>query len=880
MNTSVVLPEQRKSYKEKSKDKFKWAKDCADAISLRMYQFNENDNTGYNSDVKRKLVNYNLFNNHLDQSDFERECNPYNIKSEEFIDKIQPYNKIPNKINILLGEELKRPFNFKVMLVNDSAVNAYTRAKTELQKKYLNHTINSEIAKYKQQLAEMMGDPESEEEAKQMQEELQAEVDKIVSPELMDKYMSTNWRDGVEIAMDQLLQWFIKKLRIKTMKNDGFKHALIAGEEMVWVGVINGEPVIKLLNPIKFLGHKDSEVQFFQDGFFAGYRTRMTPSDILNQFGDDLSEEDKKKIDKATAVSSLYGITDKILSPEINLMDLNKSLEWRLSKGSTTLINTGSYGPSAINDLDVIHVEWVSQRKFGFLTNLAELDEKGEPTMDLMDESFEIPSIASKVKYTDKYGNNKLKYVWVDENQQPLELEWVWLPEVWETTRIAYEIYVNMRPKPYQARSLKEPYKVKLGYHGLSYNNMNSSNVSLVDRAKPFQYLYFIVLHKMKEVLAKDMPPLTMIDMSMIPKTLTNEQWLYYYKQGLGFYDPNQNNEGNPGTTSGQKGPAFEVPRSVMQHVNNYVEILSWLDNQISEVMGVTKQREGNAGQYETATNAQQSIVQSSNITEILFSAHNNLWEQILTSLIETAQICYKDEPRKIPIVLDDLSRSIIELSPEGLTDAEIGAFITDNVNDSQNMEAMRNMALTFAQNDNAISMISKLFSSTSMAALTREAEQYEKVKQQIAQAQEEAQRQHEAEIAQAQIDAQDRQHQYRLEEIDRKGEWDLKKAELTSLGIDEGGNTEDILGQAELALKQAETVHKMTAEERKLANEERSQQFEEKKHQDEIKQRDADRKEQKEDRKSNEKIKDKDNATKIRVAKLKPKPKPAAKKK
>ena len=81
-NQSVVLPSKRKSYKEKSKDDFKWGKDCADAISLRMYQFNENDNTGYNSDVKRKLVNYNLFNNHLNQSDFERECNPYNIKSE------------------------------------------------------------------------------------------------------------------------------------------------------------------------------------------------------------------------------------------------------------------------------------------------------------------------------------------------------------------------------------------------------------------------------------------------------------------------------------------------------------------------------------------------------------------------------------------------------------------------------------------------------------------------------------------------------------------------------------------------------------------------------------------------------------------------------
>lgn len=869
MNQSVVLPPQRKTYKEKSKDDFKWAKDCIDAVSLRMYQFNENDNTGYNADISRKLVNYQLFNNQIDQKDFERECNPYNIKAEEFIDKIQPYNKIPNKINVLLGEELKRPFNFRVMLVNDSAVNAYTRAKGELQKKYINHYLSTEIAKYQMEIAQSLGNPESEEEAQQMMEELQAEVDKIVSPEMMDKYMSTSWRDAIEIAMDQLLQWYVKKLRVKSLKNDGFKHALISGEEFVWVGVINGQPVIELLNPIKFVGHKSSETQFYQNGFFAGYRTRMTPSDILDRYGDDLTEEDKEKIDKATAVSSLYGITDKIISNEINLLDLNKSLEWRLSKGATTLINTGSYGPSAINDLDVIHIEWVSQREFGFLTYI---DENGEKKLELLDESFEVPSIATKVKYEDKYGNKKLKYVWMDDNNQPLELEWVWLPEVWEGTRIAYEIYVNIRPKPYQSRSLKDPYKVKLGYHGMSFNNMNAPNISLVDRAKPFQYLYFILLHKMKDVVAKDMPPATAIDVSMIPKTLSNEQWMYYYKQGLMFYDPNQNNEGNPSTLSGQKGPAFEISRTAMQHVNNYIELLAWVDNQISEVMGVTRQREGQSQQYETATNAQQNIVQSSNITEILFNAHNSLWEEILTSLVETAQLCFKEDSSKMPVILDDLSRTVIEINPNDLTNAELGAFITDNVNDAQNLEAMRNMALTFAQNGSGMTEIIKLFESTSMAALKRESAQMDKIKMQLQQQSVEQEQQHEKEITEAQIAAQDRQHAYRLQEIDRKGFWDLKKAELTSLGIDEGSNTEDILGQAEIALKEAEILNNNTLAQRKLMNEERSQQFEEIKHQEDIRQRELDRQEQEKDRQSNEKLKKQDNETKVKVARMKPK--------
>lgn len=125
---SIVLPEQRKSMKEKMQDDFKWGKDCIQAIAIRTYQYNSNQNY-FHTDVQRKISNYRLYNNQLDQQDFERECNPYGITSEEFQDKIQPYNKTYNKINVLLGEELKRPFNFRTYLVNSDAVNAYTRRK-------------------------------------------------------------------------------------------------------------------------------------------------------------------------------------------------------------------------------------------------------------------------------------------------------------------------------------------------------------------------------------------------------------------------------------------------------------------------------------------------------------------------------------------------------------------------------------------------------------------------------------------------------------------------------------------------------------------------------------------------------------------------------
>lgn len=848
--------------KEKMQDDFKWGKDCIQAIAIRTYQYNSNQNY-FHTDVQRKISNYRLYNNQLDQQDFERECNPYGITSEEFQDKIQPYNKTYNKINVLLGEELKRPFNFRTYLVNSDAVNAYTRKKKELLKEYVSNMLDVEIQKVRQEFLSKLGTPETEEEAKKLEEELQKEVDKIISPEQIEKYMNTEWRDAVEIMMDQLLQWFNKKLKIKRKKNDGFKHANIVGEEFVWVGVINGQPVIELLNPIKVTYHKSSETEYVQDGYYCAYRTRMTPADVLDKWGDDLTEAQKKDIDKMQSSNGLYGITDTFLKPEVTLENLNQSLEWRMTKGSTGLLNTGSYGPATLNDVDVIHVEWRSQRKFGFLSYF---DESGDKQLDLVDETFEVPSTASRVKFVDTYGNKKTKRVWADEMGNPFELEWTWLPEVWEGTQIAGNIYVNIRPKPYQARDINDPYKVKLGYHGLVFNAMNAPNTSTMDRMKPFQYLYFVVMHKMKQILAADKPPLTSIDMSMIPKTLTNEQWLYYYNQGLGFYDPNQNNGGNPNGISGQRGPAFTEDRSVMAHVSNYIQILAAIDEQISEVSGVTRQREGQTSSNEAVTNAQQNITQSSHITETLFHAHNCLWEEVLTSLLETAQLCYKDNPQKIPVVLDDMSRAIIELSDETLNKT-MAVFITDDPNDAGNMEQIRARALDFIQNGATISDIAKLHRATSMAQIEREFKAIEDLRQKMQQAQEQATLESQERIQQMQLEAREDEqaHEIQLEQMKIDGQIYIKRLELEAksnevTGIEDG-----------TTLEYLEHEHEVAKTDRELSIKEQEQNLK----RDDMLLKDKQHKEklvqEEKKRQSEEKLKDKEIAVKKIAARKKP---------
>jgi hypothetical protein len=127
----LKFPKQRLSYSDKIKDDFKWAKDTMKYLCTYSYQNSEyyNDYNDLSKEFNRKLSNYQLYNNIINQADFEKECNPLGltIKPE---DDIKPYNKTYNKIQVLLGEELKRPFSYRCIISNTEGIKQKELIKT------------------------------------------------------------------------------------------------------------------------------------------------------------------------------------------------------------------------------------------------------------------------------------------------------------------------------------------------------------------------------------------------------------------------------------------------------------------------------------------------------------------------------------------------------------------------------------------------------------------------------------------------------------------------------------------------------------------------------------------------------------------------------
>jgi len=330
-----------------------------------------------------------------------------------------------------------------------------------------------------------------------------------------------------------------------------------------------------------------------------------------------------------------------------------------------------------------------------------------------------------------------------------------------------------MGPKQYQFRDLDNPYSVKLGYHGLVYNSMNASSVSMMDRMKPFQYLYFIIMHKLKKLIAQDKGRIFHFDVSMVDPKIGLEKTLYYLSNfNIEFYNPLQNAE-QPGWS--QRGKVSgSTDLSTLDQINNYVSLLQAIDQQISDVAGVTPQREGQAQANEAVTNAEANRQMSVVVTEVYFQAHNKLWEELLNSLINTAQTCYKNKSLTKQFILDDLSLATLTLNPDSLTNASFGVFVTDSPKEQFIFDSLQSLSQSLIQNDKAkFSDIIKTLEATSTEQLKRQIIQSEKESQQAEQQQFQAQLEAQAQQQQAQqafeleLQARDHANKILLAEID-----------------------------------------------------------------------------------------------------------------
>ena len=625
MSDFIQFPPQQLSYNRKNQA---WRKKCvqwADTKSFFNYSL-------VRKSVIHKKINYDLVRGKLHMNDLEYLINPENIKAGFIPDRIQHYPIINSKINILKGEESKRLFDYRVVVTNPNAI-------SEIE--------NNKKAEILQRLQEWVQDTsQSEEEASQ-------ELEKI------NYYYTYQWQDMREIRANNLLNHYKKEYNIPLIFNEGFDDAMTVGEEIYQCDIVGGEPIIERLNPLKVRVFKSGYSNKVEDADIIIIEDYWSPSRVIDTYYDVLTKKDMEYIQKLpdhigqAAIDSMdniderYGfVNNNMIGDEITSQD---GFFWD-PYGTSDGISNSLLPYDTAGNLRVLKVFWKSRRKIKKVKSYDPIT--GEEQFNFYPETYII----------DKDKGEEEKILWINE--------------AWEGVKIGSDIYVNMRPRPIQYNRLSNPSRCHFGIIGTIYNLNEGRPFSMVDVMKPYNYLYDIIHDRLNKLMAKNWGKIVKLDLALVPKGWDIDKWLYYAKtNNMAIIDSFK--EGNYGAATGKLAGALNnasngvIDADWGNNIQQYINLLEFIKLEMSEAVGITRQREGQISNRETVGGVERATLQSSHITEWLFVKHEDLKKRVLEAFLETAKIALKGRSKKFQHIMDDLSTQIVTIDGDEFAEAD-----------------------------------------------------------------------------------------------------------------------------------------------------------------------------------------------------------------
>jgi len=711
----------------------------------------------YNSDsslVQNKqtmATNYNLRADILDERDVEQAVNPWGIKGATFPAKMQNYPIANPKIDLLIGEEYKRRFDWRVTVTNPDAISE----KEEAQKAMIQQTIMAAV------------------EAENYDEEqLQVELQKL------SKWQKYEVQDLRERRATQYLQYLWKEQELQIKFNRGFEDALVAGQEIYNIDIVGNEPVVRKIDPLALTIIRSGESYQIEDADLIIEDTYQPIRWVIDNYYDHLKPEEIDRIERGyigggTNDNDLikYYPWRPVQNPIGTVGDLSgeQGTDWDYTLFDTDDMNTRNV--SAYNDngeVRVVKVVWVSMRKIG------------------------------EISWYDE--DNELQKKLVDENYKPNEelgekVDWFWVNEWWEGTRIAEDIYVKWGPRPIQFRRMGNKSAGGSGYVGTIYNTNVSQSRSLMDRMKPYQYLYNVFMYRTELAFAKSKGKISVMDTSRIPDGWDMDKWMYYAEiLGWAIEDPFK--EGNKGAATGKIAGQLNQNSKVLDlemgsYIQQHVMMLDFIKRELGEIAGVTQQRQGQIDNRETVGGVERAVTQSSHITEKWFMMHDNTKLRVLETLLETAKYAWRNKSNeKLQYISDEMASIITEIDGQQFNEADYGIMISNATNDAELIATMKQLAQAGLQNDKInFSGLMDIYLSDSMSSIRRKIETYEEesIQRQDQQQQQAIEAQREATQAQAQSAQADREAD--MQKTFVNSETDITVAQI---GADSRGDSGD----------------------------------------------------------------------------------------
>ena len=688
-----AFPRQKLPLSKKGK---KWQEDCVNYIIGEGNVTSGGNSTSYYGELQ---TYYNLYNSIFDEKDFKSITNPFKVE-DGFPATPHDFNIIRPKVDLLIGEETKRPLNFRVIRTSQEATSEMQEKEKQMILQYIEAAITAKM---------------SPEEAQQFQEQLQS--GEIMPPEQIAKYMDKDYKDIVENTAYHSLTYLREKLDLDNEFIKGWKDGLISGREIYYVGVLNAEPYAERVNPICFSYDKSPDLDFIEDGSWCCRKMRMPITEVYDRYYDKLEEKDLDKLEEMIGSTPGRNLGDR--SP------VDMGIQLRIYDNP---IFEGS-GKSLVN---VWHCCWKSFKKIFYVTTT---DDAGQPQINIVDETYQ------------PVGNE-------------VSVEPDWIIEVWEGYRAGSDLYFGIQPIEYQHVSIDNPNSQKLPYCGAIYSNTNSKPRSLVSILKPLQYMYIVLWYRLELAIARDKGKVVNMDITQIPKSMniSPAKWMHYLSSvGVNFINPYEEGWNIPGREGGKPAQFNQITAldlTMSNVIAEYIQLMDKIEELAGTISGITQQREGAVSASEMVGNVERSVVQSSHITEPLFWVHNQCKRRVLNMLLNTAKGAWEETGKqKLQYIFDNGERAFLDITPKFYYE-DMDVFVSDTSKDLENIQKLQQLIQPAMQNGASLLEAAEILTNDNFNIIKQKLKDMQTRQEQIQQQQQEAEAQQQQQLQQMQNEA------------------------------------------------------------------------------------------------------------------------------
>ena len=647
--------------------------------------------------------NYRLLNGEFNFSDYTNipemqelisYLNDVPDQEPEVPQHLKHYPIVNPPINQLKGELINRPHKYKVKAVDDEAVNETIDFRTELIKEHF-------VKKLEAQLEGQPIDPEQE---AQMQQELQNKILDYTS-------VAEEWGNKTLNALKY-------HFNFREKSQQAFLDFLVTGKEFHHFYPDNSRLgfTYKTENPSNVWYLANRNAQYTSDCWALGLIEVLSMSEIVERYN--LTGEEVEHL-KNRSLQNLRNNEYSPLAPA--LPDPNDPL-WQL-----TFENVGDFANGGI-DHNVFSFN--SQHSYTVVTSYWQSKKRIFKRTYLDEEGFQQEMFVSEDYKMDKTLGD-------------ITLEELWINEWWRGIKIGADIYVNVEPLEFTQSA---------PIVGIINTTRNTQGKSLLDLLKPYQVLYNICMNQLWELLEKEIGVVFLGDLKVVPKKDSQdpiETMLWNAKnRGTLLIDTSIENTG--GAVQFNQFSRLDLTRS--QEIQARIQLAQQLRLEAYELVGLTRQRLGNSQASDTATAANNALIQSFAQTETWFAWHDNILQKVYQTILDMAQYIELQKPTSTLNYLNsELETVFLRVSKQELLH-ELFVFVSSYAEDKVTLEQLKQLAQPAMQNGAELSEMVDLFTANSERSLRKTLGDVQKRKEAIRQ-QEQALKQQQLEQQQAQFE-------------------------------------------------------------------------------------------------------------------------------